>query len=227
MSKRYVVLGLSVVFALALAVPALGGPSNLIAKTSASVKKTANKALKTANTANKTANSALSAAGAAQSDANTAKGDANEAKSEAAKALAEAKKGVTAAAGAQSTANGAKTAADGAKSAADAAKAAANAAAAAAAAAEANANTRIKSSTQVVGEPSAENTTASKFASVSCGAEQVVTGGGYSIAGESNKVTVGLSEEQLYGGGWFVSANTINGQVANWAITAVAVCGTK
>jgi hypothetical protein len=213
MSKRYAVLGLSVVFALALAVPALGGPSNPIASTSATVKQTANKALKTAKNAQKTANSALSAANSAQGDASTAKSDAG-------KALTEAKKGVTGAAAAQSTANGALAAANGAKAAADAAKAAADAA-------EANANTRIKATVQVGSAPTAETTTAHKFNSVSCEAGQVVTGGGYSIGGEANKVTIGISEEQLYGGGWFVSGDTINGQTANWALTAFAVCGTK
>ncbi len=220
MSKRYAILGLSVVFALALAVPALGGPSNPIASTSASVKKTANKALKTAKNAQATANSALSAASSAQSTANSAD-------SEAGKALTEAKKGVTAAAAAQATANTAKSTADGAKTAAAAAQSTADAAAAAAAAAEANANNRVKSTVQRAGESSAENATATKFASVSCVGNEVVTGGGYSVAGESNKVTVNLSEEQLYGGGWFVNGQTISGQAATWAITAFAVCGTK
>jgi hypothetical protein len=197
MSKRYAILGLSVVFALALAVPALGGPTNPIASSSASVKKTANKALKTAKTAQKTANGA---------------------NSDAAKALAEAKKGVNAAGSAQTTANTAKASADSAKGTADAAKAAA-------AAAEANANTRLKSSSQVVGESSESNTTASKFASASCTGRPVL-GGGFSVGGENNKVTVTQSEEQLYGGGWFVAAQTINGQgTPTWAITAVAICG--
>jgi len=204
MSKRYAILGLSVVFALALAVPALGGPSNLIATTSANVKKTANKALKNANAAKKTANAALGAAGAAQSDA-------DKANSEAVKALAEAKKGVTAAAAAQSTANTAKTTADAAKT--------------AAAAAEANANTRLKGAVQVVGESTGLSGTAAKFASVSCTGRPVL-GGGYSVGGDANKVTVGLSEEQLYGGGWFVAGDTISGQAANWSLTAVAICGT-
>jgi membrane protein involved in colicin uptake len=220
MSKRYAVLGLSVVFALALAVPALGGPSNPIASTSASVKQTANKALKTAKAAKKTANSAASAASAAQSTANSAESNAS-------KALTEAKKGVTAAATAQSTANTAKSTADSAKSTADSAKTAAAAASAAAAAAEANANTRVKSSIQRAGETTATDTTASKLASVSCQAGEVVTGGGYSVGGESNKVTVSISEEQLYGGGWFVNGQTIAGQTANWALTAIAICGTK
>lgn len=220
MSKRYAILGLSVVFALALAVPALGGPSNPIASTSASVKKTANKALKTAKNAQKTANSAASAASAAQNTANGASSDA-------AKALAEAKKGVTNAATAQGTANTAKTTADGAKTAASEAKTAAAAASAAAAAAEANANTRIKGSVQLASAPTAENNTAHKFNSVSCEPGQVITGGGYSVGGEANKVTVNIGEEQLYGGGWFVSGDTINGQTATWALTAFAVCGTK
>jgi hypothetical protein len=220
MSKRYAVLGLSVVFALALAVPALGGPSNPIASTSASVKQTANKALKTAKAAKKTADSAANTANAAQSSANSASSDAS-------KALTEAKKGVTAAATAQSAANTAQSTANTAKSTADTAKATADAASAAAANAEANANTRIKSSVQRAGETTAENTTASKFNSVSCAGGEVVTGGGYSVGGESNKVTISQSEEQLYGGGWFVSGQTIAGQTANWALTAFAVCGTK
>ena len=45
MKSRYTVLFLSLVLALALAVPALGGPTNPIASISASVKSTANKAL--------------------------------------------------------------------------------------------------------------------------------------------------------------------------------------
>lgn len=204
MSKRYAILGLSVVFALALAVPALGGPSNPIASTSANVKKTANKALKNANSAKKTANSALSAAATAQSAADAAK-------TEAGKALTEAKKGVTNAATAQATADTAKSTADQAK--------------AAAAAAEANANTRLKGSSQAFGESSGSSATTSKFASVSCSGRPVL-GGGFSVGGENNKVTVTQSEEQLYGGGWFVAAQTINGQgTPTWEITAVAICG--
>jgi hypothetical protein len=99
MSKRYAILGLSVFLALALAVPALGGPSNPIASVSASAKKIANKALKaaksaqnTANTANSTANTALNEAKKAQTTGANAQGTANSAKSiaEAAKAAAAA-----------------------------------------------------------------------------------------------------------------------------------------
>lgn len=199
MSKRYAVLGLSVFLALALAVPALGGPSNPIAGASASVKATANKALKKAKAAQKTANGANATANAALTEAKTARDEAKKA---------------------QSTANTAKATADTAKATADAAQAAA-------ASAEANANTRIKDSTQVAGESSGENNTASKFASASCGSGQPVLGGGFSVGGENNKVTVTQSEEQLYGGGWFVAAQAIAGQNPTWSITAIAICGTK
>ncbi len=213
MSKRYLIFGLSVVLALALAVPAFGGPSNPIAGASASVKSIANKALKKAKAAQKTANGASATANAALSEAKTARD--------------EAKKAQTTANTAQSTANTANSTADTAKSTADTAKSTADAAKAAAEQAEANANTRIKASTQVVGEPSLENTTASKFASASCGSGQPVLGGGFSVGGENNKVTVSQSEEQLYGGGWFVAAQSIAGQTPTWSITAIAICGTK
>lgn len=199
MSKRYAILGLSMVFALALAVPALGGPTNPIASISASAKSTANKALKKAKAAQNTANTA-------NSTANTA--------------LTEAKKALTNAATAQGSANSAKATADTAKTTADAAKAAA-------AAAEANANTRVKESTQV-SESVTESTTTPKFTSVSCPSGDPVLGGGFSVGGEANKVTVTQSEEQLYGGGWFTDASTINGQgAASWSLLVVAVCGTK
>jgi trimeric autotransporter adhesin len=92
MKARYTVLGLSVFLALALAVPALGGPSNPIAHSASALSKakkairlansaqsTANTALSTANTANSTANSAKSAAAAAQSAAAAAQTSANNA----------------------------------------------------------------------------------------------------------------------------------------------------
>lgn len=199
MSKRYLIFGLSVVLALALAVPAFGGPSNPIAGASASVKSIANKALKKAKAAQNTANAASATANAALGEAKTARDEAKKA---------------------QATANTAQSTAAGAKSTADAAKAAAEQA-------EANANTRIQASTQVVGEPSASDTSASKFASASCGSGQPVLGGGFSVGGENNKVTVSQSEEQLYGGGWFVAAQSIAGQTPTWSITAIAICGTK
>jgi trimeric autotransporter adhesin len=105
MKSRYVVLSLSVVLALALAVPALGGPTNPLANLSASVKQTANKALKKAKNAQSTANSALAVAGAAQSDASKALSTANTANTA-------AKKAQTSADTAQATANSAKTTAN-------------------------------------------------------------------------------------------------------------------
>jgi len=213
MSKRYAVLGLSVVLALALAVPALGGPSNPIASTSASVKKIANKALKTAKAAQTTANSALSAASSAQSDANNAGADA--------------KKAQTTANNAQTSANTAKSTADAAKAAAATAQATANAANAAAAAAEANANTRIKDSHEVIGTASASNTVTEKSSSAECASAEPVLGGGFFVGGEANNVTVSSSDALIYGHGWFAAGRAIGAGTPTWSITAVVMCGTK
>jgi len=90
MKKRYTVLGLSVFLAVALAVPALGGPSNPVAHTASALSK-AKKAIRLANGAQSSANNA-------QNTANTANSTANAAK--------------TAAATAQTAANAAQTAAD-------------------------------------------------------------------------------------------------------------------
>jgi membrane protein involved in colicin uptake len=204
MSKRYAVLGLTAFLALALTVPALGGPSNPVASISASVKATANKALKKAKTAQQTANTANTTANSALTEAKTANTTANS-------ALTEAKKAQTTATGAQTTANTAKSTADAAKT--------------AAAAAEANANTRIKESEEVA-ETAASSTTSPKFTSVSCPSGHPVLGGGFSVGGEAEKVTVTASEEQLYGGGWFADASAISG-TPTWSLTVVAVCGTK
>lgn len=212
MKKRYMVFGLSIVLALALAVPALGGPTNPIASVSASVKSIANKALKTAKKAQKTANSALSAASSAQ-------GAASGAQSSADKALAEAKKALTAGNNAQTSANTAKSVADEAKAAAAAAQSAADSA-------NTNANTRINGSTEVLGTIGTSSTTTPKSSSVSCPADQPVLSGGYFIEGESNKVTVVDNNNQLYGHGWFVTAEAISGQNPTWRITAIAMCGT-
>jgi hypothetical protein len=200
MSKRYVVLGLSVVLALALAVPALGGPSNPIASVSASAKKIAQKALKKANEAQKTANTALSTANTANTTANSA--------------LTEAKKAQTTANSAQITANSAKATADSAQAAAEAA--------------EANANTRVKNANFVFGTSSAEDTETPKNVSASCESDEEVLGGGFAVAGEANKVTVTTSDPIiLYGHGWFVTGRAISGFTPTWSIQAVATCGEK
>jgi cytoskeletal protein RodZ len=105
MRNRYLVLGLAAFMAIALAVPALGGPSNPIASASKS-------ALTVAKKAKRKAAQAQSSADAAQNTANNALSTANSAK--------------TAAATAQTTADGAQTAATAAQAAADAANANAN-----------------------------------------------------------------------------------------------------
>lgn len=209
MSKRYAVLGISVVLALALAVPAFGGPSNPIASISASAKQTANKALKKAKAAQQTANGASATASTALAEAQKAQSEAQKAQSTANSAQSSATTAQTAAGKALTTAEGAKTTAEGAKT--------------AAAAAEANANTRVKTSEELA-ESTASNTETSKFVSVSCPTGNPVLGGGFSVGGEAEKVTVSASEEQLYGGGWFVDANAISG-TPTWSLTAVAVCG--
>jgi hypothetical protein len=66
--KRYVVLGLSLLLALAIAVPAYSGAAEPTATTSASAKKIAKKALKKAKRAKRLAQQALDAANAAQTD---------------------------------------------------------------------------------------------------------------------------------------------------------------
>lgn len=212
MKKRYMVFGLSVVLALALAVPAFGGPTNPIATVSASVKSIANKALKKAKNAQSTANSALSTASSASNDAKGAQSTAD-------KALTEAKKALT-------TGTNAQTSANTAKSVADAAKAAAAAAQSAADSANANANTKVSGSTEVLGTIGTSNNTTPKSSSVNCPSDQPVLSGGYFIEGESNKVTVVDNNNQLYGHGWFVTAEAISGQNPTWRITAIAMCGT-
>jgi hypothetical protein len=204
MKRRYAVLGLSVFLALALATPALGGPSNPVASISASVKSIANKALKTAKKAQKTANAANGTANTANGTANTALGTANS-------ALSEAKKGVASAATAQSTANAAKSAAEAANAKAEAANA--------------NANTRVLGAVERGGTSTASNTETSKNASSECESGEVTLGGGFFVGGTSNSVTVSASEHLLYGNGWFVSAKAISG-TPTWSLTAYAMCGT-
>jgi multidrug efflux pump subunit AcrA (membrane-fusion protein) len=220
MKKRYTVLGLSLVLALALAVPALGGPTNPVASISASAKSIANKALKKAKAAEKTANSALATANSANSTANSAASDAKTAESE-------AKKAQTTANTANGTATTAKTTADAAKTTADAAKAAAATAQTAADNANANANNRVISSEEVLGATSASNTVATKSSSADCPASDVVLGGGFFTSGETNKVTVIDNNNQLYGHGWFATGEAISGFTPTWSITAIAMCGTK
>jgi trimeric autotransporter adhesin len=214
MKKRYTVLGLSVVLALALAVPALGGPTNPVASISASAKSIAVKALKKAKAAQVTANTALGVANSAQSDAKNAQSSADKAQ--------------TTATNAQKTASTALTNAATAQTAATNAQNTANAAKTAAAAAENNANNRVIDSHEAIGSVSALNATAAKNSSANCLSTEPVLGGGFFLGGsETNKVTVTSSDAQLYGHGWIAAGETIAGQTATWSITAVAMCGTK
>ena len=207
MRKRYAVLGLSVVLALALAVPAFGGPTNPIASISSSAKGIANKALKKAKAAQKTANTALSTANTALSTANTASSTANTANSTAGTARTEAK-------AAQTTANTANTTATAAKTAAEAANT--------------NANTRVLSSEEVIGTTSASNAELTKSSDANCPGEDPVLGGGFFTSGaETNKLTITDSNNQLYGHGWFATGEAISGMTPTWSITAIAMCGTK
>lgn len=223
MKKRYTVLGLSVFLAIALAVPALGGPTNPVANISASAKGIANKALKKAKAAEKTANSALTTANSAQTTANSADTDAKSAGSSATTALNEAKKAQTSAAAAQASAAGAQASANTAQTTANSAKAAAEAA-------NANANNRIKESVEVVGTAnpsSGTDTTTSKGAGAECPAGQFVLGGGFFVNGESNKVTVTSSNPALiYGNGWFSNGEAISG-TPTWSIQTDVMCGVK
>lgn len=202
MKRRYLVFGLSVVLALALAVPALGGPSNPIASASKSVKSIAQTALKRANQAKKQAKTALNKANEAQSSANGAQKSAN---------------------GAQNTADSAKTAAAAAQSTADSAVAAAATAQAAAEAAQATANSKISGSSFHEGS-SVSGASESALAASGCETGEEPSGGGFVITGaQSDRVRVDLSSQYL--NGWIVSADNISGLAGgSWSLTAVAIC---
>lgn len=201
MKSRYVVLFLSLVLALALAVPALGGPTNPIASISASVKSTATKALKKAKAAQKTANSAQSTANSAQSDAKAAQNTANAANN--------------AAKNAQTTANTANSAAKTAQTTADAAKAAADAA-------QATANSKLGNTFSEFGATDGPNTTTGLSIVVCPGASQV-TGGGYETTGTGNNEVVATFNSS-YGDAWIASMERIPGGANTWSVRAVVVC---
>jgi hypothetical protein len=209
MKNRYLVFGLSIILALALAVPALGGPTNPIASLSASAKSIANKALKKAKTAQKKAESAQKKAESAQTSANNAQTTANTANTAAGKAQ-------TTANGAQTSATAASTAAKAAQTAADKAQATANEAKGLAL--EAFTKTDFES-----GSPdSGSGETA--IAAAGCAEGFEPTGGGFVLAGtDSNKVRVDLSSQYL--NGWIVSAENIAGHAGeNWELSATVSC---
>jgi hypothetical protein len=201
MKSRYVVLCLSLVLALALAVPALGGPTNPIASISATVKQTANKALKKAKTAQSTANSALSAASGAQSSADAAQKTANT-------ALATGK-------AAQTSANTAQAAAKTAQSTADAAKVAA-------AAAQATANSKFGDTITEFGPFDGPNTT-SGLSQANCPTGSQVTGGGYETSGTGNNEVVPVYTA-AYGDAWLTLLERIPGQADTWSVRSIVTC---
>jgi hypothetical protein len=195
MKRRYAVLFLSLVLALALAVPALGGPSNPVASVSASAKGIANKALKKAKAAQSTANTALSNAAGAQSSANTAQSSANT-------ALKEAKSAQTSAKAAQTTANEAKTAA---------------------ANAQTTANSKFGRTEFVVGASSGPETTLG-LSIAECGpVGGTITGGGYTAGGAGNNEVVPIYTG-AYGNAWLADLERIPGGTNTWEVSALATC---
>jgi hypothetical protein len=201
MKRRYLVLSLSLVLALALAVPALGGPTNPIANVSASVKQLATKALKKAKAAQTTANTALSTANSAQGAAGKAQTTADNA--------------AKAAAGAQTSANNAQSGADGAKKIAEEAKSAA-------VAAQATADSKLGETFTEFDTYDGPNTT-SGFSLIECPGESEVTGGGYETTGEgANEVVPTFLA--AYGNAWLASIERIPGQTHTWSVRAVVTC---
>jgi membrane protein involved in colicin uptake len=201
MKRRYIVLSLSLVLALALAVPALGGPGNPVASMSASVKQIATKALKRAKAAQTTANTALSTANNAQSDAAKAQSTANNAQK--------------AAGTAQTAANTAQATANGAKKAAEDAQAAANAA-------QATANSKLGETFSEFGSFDGPNTT-SGVAIAECPGESEVTGGGYETSGEGSDEIVPFYTAS-YGDAWLAGLNRIPGGTQTWSVRAIVTC---
>jgi uncharacterized phage infection (PIP) family protein YhgE len=196
MRRRYVLLAITSILAIALTVPALGGPGNPIATGAASAKKTAQKALKKAKQAKKAAKNAQTTADGAASAAAAAQ---------------------TSADNAQSTANGAQTAAEAAQTSADAAQASADAA-------QASANSKYGDTDYVEGDTSATDSSASKTQAAGCVGSFTPSGGGYALAGTgANEVTVTLTSQYL--SGWIVIAEEIGAGTANtWNLTTNVTC---
>lgn len=200
MKRRYVVLSLAVVLAVALAVPAFGGPTNIVSALT-NVKKTANKALKKAKAASAAAASAQSTANGAQSDATAA---AKAAKS----AQTTATDGLTAAKAAQATANSALSAANTAKAAADAA--------------QATANTKFGHTFSEFSPTEGPNTT-SGLATSTCPAGSALTGGGYEASGAGANEVVPIFSGP-YGTAWLTDLERIPAGTETWSVRAIAQC---
>jgi membrane protein involved in colicin uptake len=214
MKKRYTVLGLSLVLALALAVPAMGGPTNPLASASKSVQSIANQALKKAKAAQKTANAAQSTANSASSSASAANSAADKAQNTATAA--------------QKSATAAQTTANGAKSTADTALATANAAKTAAATAQASANSAISiAETKMSGEVHVESTEPGSLSFANCPTGKVPTGGGFVVTGANNNSAT-VTESTQYVNSWLVIGEQINGVAGtSWEVTATVNCATS
>ena len=211
MKKRYAVFGLSIVLALALAVPALGGPTNPIASISASAKSIANKALKKAKAAQTAANNAQSTANAASSAASNAQKTADGAQKtgEAAQKTGEA---------AQKTANTAQGTATTALSTANTAKSTADSAKSTATTALNTANEKMS------GEERIEGVASTTLATVACPGGKVPTGGGFIITGIDNDAAT-ATESTQYLNGWIVIADQIEGTSgSSWGTVATVNC---
>lgn len=194
MKGRYAVFFLSLVLAIALAVPALGGPTNPVATLSASAKSIALKALKKAKAAQNTANSALSAANSAQNTANSAEKNAKSASGAAASAS-------NAAASALTAAKNAQTAAE---------------------AAQATANSKFGNTFTEFGIGSGTKTTVGADL-VECPAGSQVTGGGYTTSGTGANEVVPIFTA-AYGDAWLADLERIPGQADSWEVIASVTC---
>jgi hypothetical protein len=195
MKNRFLILGLASFLAVALAVPALGGPSNPIADGAASAKKTAKKALKQAKKAKTLAKDAQNSADAAQSTANGAQNSADDAN--------------TAAANAQTTADAATTAAADAQTAADAAQATADA--------------KFGTINNVEGTATASNNSDKAVTFATCPGDEAATGGGFLISGtggDDSHVTFNTG----YIDSWGVGAADGGSNANNWSLTPTVRC---
>lgn len=221
MKKRYTVLGLSVVLALALAVPAMGGPTNPLASASKSVQSIANQALKKAKAAQKTAT-------AAQTTANSASSAASGASSAAEKAQTTANAAQKTANTAQTTANTAQTTATTAQTTATTALATANAAKTAAATAQSTAESaKTIAEGKMSGEVHVEGEVGTTIGFANCPEGKVPTGGGFIVSGtDANKATV--TESTQYLNSWVAAADQIQGTSGStWSVTATVNCATS
>jgi membrane protein involved in colicin uptake len=196
MKRRYALFGMTALLAVALTVPAFGGPDNPVADTFASAKSTAKKALKKAKQANKAAKTAQTTADGAQGSADAAQAAADTA---------------------QTSANTAQTSADTAQTTADNAGTAA-------AAAQATADAKYGTMEAVFGDSVGPDGATSKLAFATCPGASSPTGGGFAVSGGTQgTLTPVLSSSYL--GAWTTRAVVINGEAnASWSLQANVEC---